>query len=73
MDKILTVYDLIRELTRVPADTKLSIQLPCSDNEIDNDDYDSSNDLYYLTNSMLEITNHPQDGPEFKIDLRYIK
>ena len=73
MDKILTVYDLIRELTRVPADTKLSIQLSCPDNEIDNDDYDSSNDLYYLTNSMLEITNHPQDGPEFKIDLRYIK
>lgn len=73
MDKILTVYDLIRELTRVPADTKLSIQLLCPDNEIDNDDYDSSNDLYYLTNSMLEITNHPQDGPEFKIDLRYIK
>ena len=73
MDKILTVYDLIRELTKVPADTKLSIQLPRPDNEIGNDDYDSSNDLYYLTNNMLEITNHPQDGPEFKIDLRYIK
>lgn len=73
MNKILTVYDLIRELTKVSSDTKLSIQLPRPDSEVDNDDYDSSNDLYYLTDNMLEITNHPQDGPEFKIDLRYIK
>ena len=32
---------MIRELTRVPADTKLSIQLLCPDNEIDNDDYEA--------------------------------
>lgn len=37
MNKILTVYDLIRELTKVSPDTKLSIQLPCPDSEVDNE------------------------------------
>lgn len=65
----MTVFELIKQLTRVPADTLVRINLPFEDSE---SEINGNSKEIELTEHMIEAYNKPYEGGSFNIDLRYI-